>query len=283
LIDTIWVTGAGGLLGGYVVRLAPKFLPSASVAGLTRARLDLLNFTAVQNEFRRDKPQAIIHCAALSRSPDCEAKPELARRLNVDVTRVLSELASDIPFVFFSSDLVFDGREGNYDESAAVNPLSVYAQTKAEAERVVLANPRHTVIRTSLNGGNSITGDRGFNEQLRRDWAEGRVTRLFSDEFRSPIFAALTVRAACELLAGNRSGIFHVAGSERLSRLQIGELVASRWPQLKPKIEPASLRDYIGPARPPDSTLNCRKAQAFLSFQLPGLTEWLNTNQAEVF
>jgi len=283
LIERLWVTGAGGLLGNYLVRSACKFLPGTSVIGLTRPQLDLLDFTAVQNEFRRQKPQAIIHCAALSRSPECEADPLLARKLNVEATRVLAELAGDIPFVLFSSDLVFDGRAGNYEESATVNPLSVYAQTKVEAEQIVTANSNHTVIRTSLNGGTSISGDRGFNELLRREWAAGRTTRLFSDEFRSPIFAGVTAQAVLELLEGNRTGVFHIAGSERLSRLQIGEMLASRWPELRPGIEPGSLKQYVGPQRPPDSSLNCRKAQALLSFQLPGLSGWLEKNRTEVF
>lgn len=283
MIDKIWVTGAGGLLGHYLVRSAPEFAPDTVVIALTRPQLNLLDYAAVRREFRRQNPQALIHCAALSRSAECEANPALARKLNVEVTQTLAQLAADISFVFFSSDLVFDGRAGNYDESAPVNPLSVYAETKAEAEQIVLANPNHTVIRTSLNGGTSLAGDRGFNEQLRQTWAAGRSVTLFADEFRSPIFAGVTAQAVWELLDGKRTGLFHIAGSERLSRLQIGERLASRWPRLNPKIEAASLKDYPGPPRPPDCSLNCRKAQALLSFPLPGLTEWLEAHPAEPF
>jgi len=283
LIDKIWVTGAGGLLGNYLVRSAPEFVPNRAVIGLVRPRLDLLDYTVVRAEFRRQNPQAVIHCAALSRSRECEANPGLARKINIEVTQRLAELATGIPFVFFSSDLVFDGLAGNYDESAPVNPLSLYAETKVEAEKSVLSNPNHTVIRTSLNGGTSPTGDRGFNEQLRRSWAAGHAARLFADEFRSPIFAGLTARAVWELLAGKRTGLYHVAGSERLSRLQIGELLASRWPELNPETEPASLKDFAGPPRPPDCSLNCRKAEALLSFRLPGLTAWLEAHLTESF
>ena len=74
-----------------------------------------------------------------------------------------------------------------------------------------------------------------------------------------------------------------MAGSERLSRWQIGQLLAARWPQLKPKIEPGSLKEYTGAPRAPDTSLNCAQAQELLSFPLPGLTEWLNTNPDTVF
>jgi len=258
-------------------------MPNARVAALTRERLDLTDFSAVRAEFRRQHPQVVIHCAALSRSPECEANPALARKLNVEVTALLAELAAEIPFIFLSSDLVFDGSTGHYDETAAVNPLSIYAATKVAAEQMVLANPNHTIIRTSLNGGTSPSGNRGFNEQMRRAWQAGQPLRLFTDEFRSPIPAEVTARAIWELAALNKPGLYHVAGSERLSRWKIGQLLAARWPELQPKIAPGSLKDYAGAPRAPDTSLNCAKAQKLLSFRLPGLTEWLNAHPDEVF
>ena len=278
-----WVTGAGGLIGSHLVRTAVEFAPGWNVLGLARPQLDLADGNSVLAEFHRQRPQLVIHCAALSSSVLCQEKPALARELNVSVTQRLAELAADIPFVFFSTDLVFDGRTGNYDESAASNPLSVYGETKAEAEAIVLTNPWHLVIRAALNGGISPTGDRGFNEQLRRTWGAGKTPSLFTDEFRSPIPAAITARAVWELILQGRTGIYHVAGSERLSRCRIGELVAARWPGLNPRIERSSLKDYRGAPRPADVSLNCGKAQAVLSFQLPGLTEWLAANPTEEF
>ena len=282
-MKTVWITGAGGLIGSYLVRSAPRYAPDATVAALTRDRLDLTDASAVRAEFRRQEPRLVIHCAALSKSTECQAHPALARKLNVEVTALLAELAEEIPLVFLSTDLVFDGRTGNYDESATVNPLGVYAETKAAAERIILANPKHTIVRLSLNGGTSPAGNRGFNEQMRRVWQAGQSMRLFTDEFRSPIAAEVTARAIWELAARDNPGLYHVAGSERLSRHQIGQLLAARWPELKPRIEPASLKEYAGAPRAPDTSLNCAKAQKLLSFRLPGLTEWLSAHPDEHF
>lgn len=236
-----------------------------------------MNFAAVREAFQKDTPELLIHCAALAHTPTCEKNPALARQLNVEVTALLAELAAEIPFIFFSSDLVFDGRVGSYDESSAPNPLSVYARTKVEAEGIVLANPKHTVVRTSLNFGNSPTGDRAFNEQMRQAIEHGEVLKLFTDEFRCPIPAIETARAVWELTAQNRPGLYHVAGSERLSRWEIGELLVKYW-KLKPKIEHASLRDFRGLPRSPDTSLNCAKVQKLLSFPLPRFSEWLAQN-----
>ncbi len=271
------------MIGNYLVQLAPRFAPEIRAVGLTRTRLDLLDFAAVRAAFHAQNPAAIIHCAAMSKSPDCQANPPLAHKINVEVTAVLAELAANIPFLFFSTDLVFNGRQGNYVETDVVEPLSIYAETKLAAEQIVLANLHHTVIRTSLNGGSSPTGDRGFNEQIRRAWQAGQTPGFFSDEYRSPVSATVTARAAWELLARQQTGLFHVAGTERMSRAEIGAALAARWPQLNPKFSVSSLRDYRGTARSPDTSLNSAKAQAVLSFPLPGLTAWLRENPAEVF
>jgi dTDP-4-dehydrorhamnose reductase len=194
---------------------------------------------------------------------------------------MLAELCVDIPFIFFSTDLVFDGEKGNYIETDPVNPLSIYAETKVAAELSVMANPRHTVVRTSLNFGISPGRDRAFNEELRAAWKAGRVLNLFEDEYRSPIPVQATARAVWELLQTGQGGMFHLAGSERLSRYDIGMLLAQRCAELSPRFEKSSLRDYNGAPRSPDTSMNCDKLQALLKFKLPGLTQWLEERPLE--
>jgi dTDP-4-dehydrorhamnose reductase len=279
----VWITGAGGLIGNYLRQTAAPGALSQPVIALTRGQLDLLDFAAVAQRFKSGKPSVIIHCAAMSKPPACQAQPELARQVNIEITRRLVELAGDATFVFFSTDLVFDGRRGSYAETDAPNPLSVYAETKVAAEEIVAQHPRHLIIRTSLNGGRSPTGDRAFNEELVNAWRAGKTVSLFEDEFRSPMAAGVTARAIWELIFRGATGIYHVAGAERLSRLQIGELLAARWASLKPRINRTSLQTYSGPPRAPDTSLNCSKAQKLLSFALPGLTDWLAANPNEPF
>ncbi|HVR34397.1 MAG TPA: SDR family oxidoreductase [Methylomirabilota bacterium] len=278
----IWITGAQGLIGHRLLNSAPPSIDPASLQPLARQDLDLLDFNAVKQRFETDRPSLVIHCAGLTRSPDCEARPGLARRLNVDVTRHLCDLARDIPLVFFSTDLVFDGTRGGYVEDDPPHPLGVYAQTKLEAERSILLNPRHLVIRTSLNAGRSPSGNRSFTEQMLQAWREGRTLRLFTDEFRCPIPAETTARAVWELVEKRASGLLHLAGSERLSRRDIGELLARQVPQLNPRVEAASIRDYQGAPRPADTSLNCARIQALLSFSLPRFSEWLEQHPEEL-
>lgn len=274
-----WITGAGGLIGNYLIQTAPQFAPDWKTIGLTRAQLDLTDPKSVHEKSQGDKPQLIIHCAAQSKVPACQADPKLAWQLNVDITKTLSDLAANIPFIFFSTDLVFDGRKGNYVETDATNPVSVYGETKVAAEKIVLQNPKHVVIRTSMNCGKSPTGDRGFSDELRQSWLRGETTKLFKDEFRCPMFAGVTSRAIWELVGKNVGGIFHLAGSERLSRVQIGQMIAARYPELNPKIETSSLTEYKGPPRAPDTSINCAQVQKLLSFPLPKFSEWLRSER----
>jgi dTDP-4-dehydrorhamnose reductase len=282
-MKTAWVTGANGLIGSYLVRAVPQFGPQWQARAVTREQFDLLDFASVEREFKRDRPELVIHCAAVSTSAEAQKNPALARRVNVDATKFLAELTDNVQFIFFSTDLVFDGRKGNYQEADATNPLHLYSETKVEAEQIILRNPRHVVVRTSLNGGISKSGNKAFNEQLSHALQSGQGMKLFTDEFRSPIFVGETARAIWELAGKNAAGIFHVAGAQKLSRYEIGQLLTQRRPELKAKIEAGRAKDFPGPPRALDTTLDISKVQKILSKPLPGLTEWLAANPAEPF
>ena len=278
--DKVWITGAGGLIGRYLVQTCPS---SHRAIGLHRSDLNLLDAPALEDRFHTDQPCGVIHAAAISKSPACQANPDLAWRTNVATTRQLAGLASSIPFFFISTDLVFDGQKGNYVETDVTKPLSFYGKTKAEAEQHVLANPRHTVIRTSLNGGQSPTGDRGFNEELHHTIRSGKTAHLFTDEFPNPMPAVVTALALWELYGKQAAGIFHLAGAEKLSRYQIGQLLTETWNEGHQQICASTLKDYKGAPRAPDTSLCSDKAQRLLSFPLPAFGSWLKAQTNHAF
>ncbi len=269
-----WITGSGGLIGSYLGKTAPRWAPEWEVLVLTRQSIDLTDEPEIRSLWNSRPPALIIHCAAASRPAACEQDPAWARGINVESTARLARLAESIPFVWFSSDQVFDGTKGWYVETDEVNPINVYGETKAEAERVVLANPRHTVIRVALTAGTSPTGDRSFVEDMRRT-ASVKPLTLFTDEYRTPVPAGVVARAVWELVRLKRGGLYHLGGKERLSRLEIGTALAAWYPELAARIQPGSVGAYQGPKRPADLSMRCDKLQQQLSFPLSGLCEWL--------
>lgn len=281
----VWITGAGGLIGHALGQRSSHFHEPRRLIPLQRSDLDLRDRAQIERRLEKEKPTVVLHCAAISKNPACTADPLLARQVNVSSTRLLADwcAAEGSQLVFLSTDLVFDGRQGGYTELDDVNPLSVYAETKVAAEEAVLDHPQHLVLRLSLNGGRSPTGDRGFNEDMGLAWARGRTLDLFTDEFRCPIAAKVTADAIWELVGLKESGLYHLCGAERLSRHQIGELLASIHPELSPKISPGSLVDYAGPPRSPDTSMDCAKVAPLLSFALPRFTEWVGLHGRHEF
>jgi dTDP-4-dehydrorhamnose reductase len=269
------ITGAAGLIGQYLVKTASRWASGWDVQGLSRAELELTETQNLEARIHALKPDLLIHCAALSRTKDCEQNPDEARRINVEVTAHLAQLSRDIPFIFLSSGEVFDGKTGWYSETDEPNPINVYGQTKLEAEQAILQNPRHTVVRIVLTAGASERGDRSFVEDMCRTAKTGRDVTLYADEFRCPLPAGVIARAIWELVDRKQSGLYHLGGSERLSRWEIGEILLPWYPELKGRLVKGSARNHIGSPRPADLSLRCDELQRLLSFRITGFREWL--------
>ena len=271
----VLVTGAGGLIGEYVLATAARWASQWHVRGLTRLELDLTDHSRVAAVWHAVRPDAVIHCAAMSRTRDCEEDPDRARRVNVEATAHLAHLCRDIPFLFLSSGEVFDGRKGWYVETDEAAPLNVYGTTKLQAERIVLENSRHTVLRIVLTAGRSRGGDRSFVEDMCRAAKAGKAVSLYTDEFRCPLPAGVIARVIWTLLERRPPGLYHLGGTERLSRWEIGEALVPWYPDLAGRLVASSARTHAGAPRPADLSLRCDKLQAQLPFPLPGFRTWL--------
>ncbi|MBI5684652.1 MAG: SDR family oxidoreductase [Verrucomicrobia bacterium] len=282
------VTGASGLLGSHVARRAAgrfdtlgvfqSFQPPDFPGRLES--LDLADAAAVRSRLDDFRPELIIHCAALADADRAQREPDLARRLNVDATATLAQAARRLgaKLLFVSTDLVFDGRKGApYVEDDPPCPLSLYGQTKLEAEQAVRAGcDAWLIARTSLIVGPSPRGNRGLDEKLGLALREGRAVKLFVDEFRCPITAGDLAAAMLELADSPHTGVFHLVGSERLSRYEIGMRLARRFGWSTETIEAKSTRDVpMNPPRPADLVLDNAKARQALKTPLRGLTDAL--------
>lgn len=178
----------------------------------------------------------------------------------------LASDASSVRLIHISTDLVFDGTLGRpYREVDQISPISDYGRAKARGESLVRsAHPDALVIRTSL-----IYGDPSApQETLVRRAAEGQDIAFFTDEWRSPVEVERLAAAICTLATSDHSGILHIAGEERLNRLEFARLLATQL-GLDPTGLVGRTRDpTLGP-RPEDVSLDCSVSSA-LGLAIPG-------------
>jgi dTDP-4-dehydrorhamnose reductase len=245
----VFVTGLGGYLGRAIAALEPE------AAGITgRADADVRDADAVARALDAARPDAIIHTAYIQDGPD-------ARSTNVDGSAVVATAAATrgLRLVHLSTDVVFSGRlERPLREEDAVDPITDYGRTKADAEAAVAAvHPGAVIVRTSLIYGGA---EPSRQELLALDPA---VT-FYEDELRCPIAAPDLAAAVLELASRPEiSGPLHVAGPDVVSRLEFARLAAPDADAVKGARRP--------PDRPGDLRLDCSRAAALLATPIRGV------------
>ena len=277
-MDKIVVTGSSGLVGFRLMRLLCE---TGSAWGLYHhkqpgvgfgswVQVDLRDRLEMHRVLDRLRPSTIIHCAAYSDPVYCEHHPEEANSLNFGGSLYLAEWASQNTcfLIHISTDLVFDGRRGDNREEDDPHPISVYGWTKLAAELAVGSSKSpHAIIRTSLVYGRSPGGDRGTDEKLVSNWREGKKTPLFVDEYRNPTAVGELASVILEVARRRAIGLWHVAGSECVSRYEMGAKIASVLGHSADMLIPRSIKEmHCVPPRAQNTTLNMDKALSAFGF-----------------
>ncbi|RPI85544.1 MAG: SDR family oxidoreductase, partial [Planctomycetaceae bacterium] len=257
----ILLTGATGRLGSYVAReLESRALETdywsgsgaATPSGRPTNAVDLADESTVRLAFAETRPEIVLHVGALATAEACRANPQRARRVNEQATGLLAELAQSAGarLVYTSTDLVFDGEQGNYRESDSPAPIMQYGQSKAAGEQRVLKRPLAVVVRLALLYGPKL-GDRDsfFDLQLQAIATRDRRMNLFIDEWRTPLDYVTAAQALVDIALHNVTGILHVGGPERMSRFEMGIRLAERLGCREPPFDPVT-RDAIPGSEP---------------------------------
>jgi len=236
--------------------------------------LDVRDEAAVVRLLKAVAPHVVIHTVASYEAE--ELQPVI-----VEGTRHVAKASQAVEarLIHLSTDLVFNGRKGNYCEEDPISPITPYGRAKATAEEIVHETVADAVIvRTSLiYGWDPIDrGTRWVLESLR----DGQPIHLFTDEMRCPIWVETLAHAVLELAVSDYRGVLHVAGSQALSRYDFGMRLA-RFHGLDPAgITPARSCES-GLVRPLDCTLDVRRAQALLKTPLLGVDDVLVTHRVD--
>ncbi len=252
----ILVTGASGFLGASLARQAvrrgwdvlgthhsrPRSLP-----GFSTRPLDLEDTPGLKALVRDFRPQCVAHAAAVSKPDDCARDPERCRRVQVEATRLLAREAAALKarFLYTSSDLVYDGSREWVDETGPARPLGAYGRSKLEAEEAVLGTPGldACVLRISLIFGWSAGGARCFVEDWIESLRQGRPFSAFADQYRCPLWVEDAAASLLDLAVSPATGIFHLAGPERLSRLEFARMLCRVFGFDQGLVRPGSVKD----------------------------------------
>lgn len=250
-MEKIVVTGATGLLGSAVVSNALQQgtfeIHVVSSSSAEKSLFPHVHFPSVYNYAEHDlndydeinsliatiTPKFIIHCAALSSPLLCEKNPEIAWSTNAECCATLARVAKNCGafLVGVSTDLVFEGADPElapFDENASPAPVSVYARSKRAGEEHILGlDSKGSVVRVSLLLGHTRSSSKGHLGWLEDHLSRKSEVQLFTDEIRTPIWIEDAARFLLEIGTRTLSGIYHLGTRERLSRAELGEIVAS--------------------------------------------------------
>jgi dTDP-4-dehydrorhamnose reductase len=291
----ITVTGANGLVGSRLCHwlVVEGHTVTAIARGDRRARgdfeylsCDLADAAATGRAMAAGRPQVIIHTASMTEVDACERDPAAAWTANVVAAFNVAEQARalDAHLVHVSTDYVFDGQDGPYDEHARPNPQGVYARTKWLGEEAVkLIAPRWAIARTAVVYGYPPSQRPNFGSWLLEALRARQTVRLFVDQLVSPSLALNVAEQLAELGVRRLEGVWNTAGAEVVNRMQFGEAMCEAFGLDRRLLQPVRLADAgLASPRPPRSGLRVDKALSALKARPLGLKASLEQFRAEV-
>lgn len=279
----ILVTGANGLLGQKVVY---RLLSEPNVETIATARgecrlvnrngytyhsLDVENTQAVADLFNAIRPQCVIHTAAMTNVDACETDREGCDRANILAVQNVANAAASVGahVVHVSTDFIFDGEAGPYDESATPNPLSYYGLSKLRGEQVLMASAAQwAILRTILVFGVVDNASRS-NIVLwaKQSLEKGQPMNVVNDQWRCPTLSEDLAEACVQAALRKVKGIYHISGKDLLCVIDIVREVADHYGLDKSLIQPISSSTLNQPAkRPPRTGFIIEKAKKDLGY-----------------
>jgi len=265
------ITGANGLLGQKLVeRLGQNdsfnILATGRGAcrlpgdwkGYTYEQMDITDPKKITEIFLQYAPEVCIHCASMTNVDLCETDREACYQQNVTAVSFITQACemTKTRLIHLSTDFVFDGKNGPYDEDASPNPINYYGQTKLESENLIKASSINwTIIRTCLVYGSSLGMSRSnIVLWVKNALENGKELNLVDDQLRSPTLAEDLAEGCLLIAEKGASGIFNISGKDLLTPFDMAMETAGFFELDKSKIKKANSKNFTQTAKRPLKT-----------------------------
>ncbi len=238
----VLIVGSNGLLGQKISKLFSlskiyQFLTASIesesyVDDVDYVQLDITNRKNVIGVVEDFEPDVIINTAAVTNVDFCETNKEIAWRVNVKGVENLAYAAKIVgaKVIHFSSDYVFDGKKGSYTETDIPNPASYYGRTKLASENVLkISSLDYTIIRTMILYGVGKNVKDNFAIWVYKNLKENKSIKVVDDQFGNPTLVDDLAYAVLRIVEYDRNGLYHIAGSEIVSRYDFAIAIANQF------------------------------------------------------
>ena len=278
----IMLTGAFGQLGHSLTNVLNKkhdlILTGREIPASKKGiKLNIQNKIHLNEIIQSTEPDIIINLAAMTNVDDCEVNPTLAREINIaGVQNIIESFSGKI--IQISTDYVFDGKNGPYSESDEVSPVSIYGQTKLNAEKILLENNNnHLIIRGNVLYDYNPYIKSSFLNWVIQSLQNGNEINVANDIFNNPTWSRSMADIIKICLSNDVNGILHWGDKDYISRYDFAKIISEKFSLKSSLIKPISSSELglIAP-RPLNSGLISEKAIKLLNVLQPSIDDCLN-------
>lgn len=266
----VLITGSNGLLGQHLVKLFcedENYEVIATSRGHNRLRnkdgysyvaMDVTDKDEAIEIITLERPDFIIHAAAMTQVDDCEQQQDECWKQNVVATSNLIAASRKVnaSFLFLSTDFIFDGEDGPYREDDWANPVSYYGESKLAAETLVRESGLPWAIaRTILVYG--VAEDMSRSNIIlwvKNSLEQKKAIKVVTDQWRSPTLVQDLAKGCKLIVEKNATGIYNISGKDILTPYDMAELTADYFDLDKSLISKADSSTFSQPARRPPKT-----------------------------
>jgi dTDP-4-dehydrorhamnose reductase len=282
MMKNILITGANGLLGQAIVTIFTREsdfkLKISSIEdksylnyGHEYIRLDITNKEEVKKVVKHCSPDVIINCAAYTHVDNCETEREQCWKLNVDAVKnlLIAARLEKSKIVHYSTDYVFDGKKGPYTEEDIPNPISFYGRSKLASENaLIISGVDYVIIRTMVLIGIGKKIKSNFAVWMIDKLKNNEPISIVDDQIGNSTMVDDLAYGTLKLVEKNYKGIYNIAGSDIISRLEYAIILCEVFKLNKKLITPIKTSQLNQPApRPLNSGLITSKAESVLGFK----------------